>query len=156
MPAYHVQESAIIDAPADRLYNILADYHQGHPSILPKRYFKRLDVLEGGQGAGTVIRVEMSALGTTAQYTMTVSEPQPGRILQEEDPTAGVVTTFTVEPLDDGARSRVTIATEARTPSGPRGWLEKLVTPPVSRRIYRQELQQLAQVAQETTGGGFA
>lgn len=157
MSSYYVEESAVIDAPPRRVYDILADYQEGHPSILPQQYFKRLDVLQGGRGEGTVIYVVMKALGATAEYTMTVTEPQPGRVLQEEDESAGVLTTFTVDPLDDGARSRVTIATKARTASGIRGQLEKLITTPVSRRIYRQELQQLAQVAQsQGTAGGFA
>lgn len=157
MSSYYVEESAVIDAPPQRVYDILADYQEGHPSILPQQYFKRLDVLQGGRGEGTKIYVVMNALGTTAEYTMTVSEPQPGRVLQEEDQDAGVLTTFTVDPLDDGARSRVTIATEARTAPGLRGQLEKLITPPISRRIYRQELQQLAQVAQsQGAAGGFA
>lgn len=157
MSGYHVEESAVIDAPPELLYNILADYQEGHPSILPQQYFKRLDVLEGGRGEGTRIHVVMNALGTTAEYTMTVTEPEPGRVLQEADEAAGVVTTFTVEPLDNGTRSRVTIATDARTAPGLRGQIEKLITPSVSRRIYREELQQLAQVAQsQSTAGGFA
>lgn len=156
MSSYYVEESAVIDAPPQRVYDILADYHEGHPSILPEQYFKRLDVLEGGRGEGTKIYVVMNALGATAEYTMTVTEPEPGRVLQEEDRDAGVLTTFTVEPLDDGARSRVTIATDARTAPGLRGQIEKLITPPVSRRIYRQELQQLVHVAQSrSSAGGF-
>ena len=51
-----------------------------------------------------------------------------------------------IAPLDDG-RTRVTIATEARTNPGVRGMLEKVMNPPIARRIYREELQQLADVA---------
>ena len=36
MARYTVQASAHIDAPADRIYGIIADYHVGHPGILPK------------------------------------------------------------------------------------------------------------------------
>jgi hypothetical protein len=31
--------SKIVDAPADVLYSILADYQNGHASILPNSYF---------------------------------------------------------------------------------------------------------------------
>jgi hypothetical protein len=43
----------------------------------------------------------------------------------------------------------VTIATDAAASSGVKGWLERLFNPAVMRRIYRQELQQLAAYAQK-------
>jgi hypothetical protein len=67
-------------------------------------------------------------------------------LLVEEDEATGTMTTFSLEPLDD-ARTRVTIATETRTSPGLRGLVEKLMNPPISRRIYREELQKLAEVA---------
>lgn len=149
MNTYHVQASATIDAPAARIYGIISDYQKGHPAILPSRYFTELRVTRGGQGAGTEIIVKMNVLGAQALYQMTVSEPEPGRVLQEEDPAAGVVTTFTVDPLNGGHQSQVTIATTAQTSPGLKGWLEKLMTPAIARRIYREELAQLATVAQQ-------
>ncbi len=146
MNTYLAQESAVIDAPAERLYEIIADYHRGHPAILPSRYFAELTVVEGGQGLGTVIRVRMNVFGSKTLLNMKVTRAEPGRLLVEEDEASGTVTTFSLEPLADG-RTRVTIATESRTSPGPRGWLEKLMNPPISRRIYREELQQLAKVA---------
>ena len=148
MNHYQVQVSSIIHAPAQDIYAVIADYHQGHPSILPPRYFTSLEVIKGGQGAGTEISVAMDVFGTKARYHMTVSEPEPGRVLLEEDVDAGVITTFTVDPIDDGTNSRVTILTDAQTGPGLRGWIEKLVTPAVSRRIYREELAQLDRVMQ--------
>lgn len=148
MSSYHVEASAVIDAPAGRVYGIISDYHAGHPAILPPRYFTRVEVKEGGRGAGTVAAVEMNVFGAQVLYEMTVTEPEPGRVLREEDPQAGVVTTFTVDPVNDGEQSRVTIATTARTSPGVRGWLEKLTNPAITRRIYREELAQLAAVAQ--------
>ncbi len=62
----------------------------------------------------------------------------------EMDDALGVTTTFTVEPLDGGSHSRVTIATDAAIRPGIAGWLERLFNPSMMRRIYRQELQQLA------------
>ena len=57
MSTYLARESAVIEAPAERLYGIIADYHEGHPAILPARYFSDLTVVEGGLGLGTVIPV---------------------------------------------------------------------------------------------------
>ena len=146
MNTYLARESAVIDAPAGQLYEIIADYHEGHPAILPARYFSDLTVIEGGQGKGTVIRVQLNVLGTKTLFNLQVTRAEPGRLLVEEDGAAGVVTTFELEPLEDG-RTRVTISTEARTSPGMRGIIEKLMNPPVTRRIYREELQQLAEVA---------
>src|SRR5512139_3896517 len=53
MAEIRVSESALVPAPASLTYDIIADYRTGHPSILPTEYFGRLDVLEGGRGAGT-------------------------------------------------------------------------------------------------------
>lgn len=146
MSTYFAQESAVINAPADKLYEIIADYHEGHPAILPSRYFTDISVVEGGQGVGTVVAVQMNVFGSKALFNLRVTKAEPGRLLVEEDEATGTVTTFSLEPLEDG-RTRVTIATESRTSPGLRGLLEKVMNPIVTRRIYREELQQLAKVA---------
>lgn len=144
-----VEQSAMIPAPPEKVYAILADYRVGHPAILPRPTFRELAVEEGGQGAGTVLRVQMDVMGVKQSYHLRVSEPDPGRILVEEDPDVGLKTTFTVAPLKGGQRSLVTIATASRTSPGLRGLMERLVNPPVTRRIYRQELQQLSDYVQQ-------
>ena len=145
MSTYLAQESAVIEAPADRLNGINADYHEGHPAILPARYFGDLTVVEGGQGQGTLMQVQMNVFGSKALFNLRVTKAEPGRLLVEEDEAAGVVTTFSLEPLD-GGRTRVTIATEARTSPGLRGMVERLLNPAVTRRIYREELGLLARL----------
>jgi hypothetical protein len=129
------------------VYAILSDYRVNHLAILPKSYFTELTVEKGGQGAGTIIRVRMKVMGKELAYRQIVSEPQPGRVLMEADAAAGVTTTFTVEPLNDGQHSRVTIATDAKASPGVMGWMERLFNPAVMRRIYQQELQQLVEYA---------
>lgn len=152
MTRIYIEASAIIDARPEEVYPILADYHEGHPAILPKPYFVDLIVEEGGQGAGTVIRVLMKVLGVERTYRMEVSEPEPGRVLVETDRDAGVTTTFTVEPLDDGKQARVTIATDMTASPGLMGLIEKWLNPPISRLIYKKELQQLADYVRSRTG----
>ena len=149
MTHYHAEASDIINAPPEDVYAIIADYHEGHPAILPARYFTDLNVTEGGQGEGTAVTVHMNVFGAKALFDMVVSEPEPGRVLVEEDKSAGVVTTFTLEPIDGGKQTRLTISTDARASSGLRGLIEKLVNPVISRKIYREELQQLAQIVQD-------
>jgi len=140
----HAEASKVIDASPASIYAVLSDYRVGHPAILPKPYFKELTVEQGGQGAGTVMLVRMEVMGVKKTYHLTVSEPEPGRVLVETDQEAGVTTAFTVEPLDGGTQSRVTIATDSRPSPGIQGKIEKLINPPITRRIYARELQQLA------------
>ncbi|MCB0121596.1 MAG: SRPBCC family protein [Caldilineaceae bacterium] len=149
MGTYHVTAARTVNAPARDVYALISNYHTGHPAILPPRYFKALQVVQGGIGAGTVVDVDMEVFGVKAHYHLTVSEPDPGHILQEEDPALGTLTTFTVEPINE-TQSEVTIATTMRAAPGIRGWIEKLMNPPVMRKIYREELAQLDDVAQRS------
>jgi hypothetical protein len=155
MGQYYVSESREIAAPIQAVYAILSDYHEGHPSVLPKQYFKSLTVEEGGVGAGTVATVTMEVYGNKQTLRLTVTEPVPGRILVEEDATAGVITQFKLDPLDDGG-TRVTIATDFRDAGGLRGFFERMMNPAITRRIYREELALLDEVARSRVGQGGA
>jgi uncharacterized protein YndB with AHSA1/START domain len=150
MSHYTVTASAKIPAPADHVYAILADYETGHRAILPERYFTDMIVTNGGVGAGTEIVVHMSVFGQTTIFNLTVTEPEPGRVLQEADEEVGLTTTFTLDPSSDGATTTVTIHTIAKTSSGLKGMIEKWMNPPITRQIYNEELQNLAKPAQKT------
>jgi hypothetical protein len=154
MSQIHVDVSDIIDASPEEIYAILSDYRGGHLSILPKPYFTGLTVEQGGQGAGTVAVAEMNVLGAKRTYRLVVTEPEPGRLMVETDEGAGVVTSFKIEPLEGGARSRVTISTDAKTSPGFAGFMERLLNPPITGRIYREELKQLADVARRRRAAG--
>lgn len=143
MPAIHVAATGAVPAPPATVYALLADYHHGHPSILPPA-FSDFAVEEGGTGAGTTFRFRLTLLGRTNASRGVVTEPQPGRVLVETYPDSGIVTTFTVEP--DGAGSRVTFASDWTKP-GLAGWLERLVAVPALRRLFRDELALLARRA---------
>ncbi|MCA9955786.1 MAG: SRPBCC family protein [Anaerolineales bacterium] len=144
MNQYEVSVSRVIDAPPAAVYAIFADYHHSHAAVLPKPYFTSMTVEKGGTGAGTEITVEMAVMGVKTTYHMVVTEPEPGRVLQEEDKAVGLVTTFTIDPINDGQASQVTLYTRARTAPGLRGFIEKLITPPITRKIYNEELDLLA------------
>jgi hypothetical protein len=141
----HVEASDVIDARPAEVYAVLSDYHVGHAAILPKPYFADMTVEQGGKGAGTVIRLRMKVFGTERIFREVVSEPEPGKVLVETDEAAGVSTTFTIEPLEGGEKSRVVIATDSRLSPGLRGIMEKLLNPPLMRRLYQQELRNLAE-----------
>jgi hypothetical protein len=149
MTPLYVKASRIVDARPETIYAILRDYRVGHRAILPKPYFASMTVESGGQGAGTVVNVEMQVMGVERRFRLFVTEPEPGRILQEADPQADIITTFTVEPVGDGSQSSVTIASVAETQAGVTGMMERLLNPLITRHIYNQELENLALVVQQ-------
>jgi hypothetical protein len=142
-----VKATAVVPAPASRVYRIIADYHRAHPSILPPEYFDDLVVEEGGVGAGTRISFTMNAYGSKTRSRAHITEPEPGRVLVETVEGSGIVTRFLVDPLA-GDRSQVTI--ETRYPlGGLRGWFERLVVPGYLKKVYTAELELLKARAAE-------
>jgi hypothetical protein len=94
----------------------------------------------------------MNVFGAKVRYELVVTKAEPGRLLVEEDKSAGVITTFTLDPVIGTGQTRVTITTEAKTSPGFKGVMEKLLNPAIMRKIYSQELEQLAQVVQQKQG----
>lgn len=148
MSDYEISSSARIDAPAASCYGVIADYHVGHPAIVPPRAFGSFVVEAGGTGAGTRVRFTMKALGQERTVLGIVTEPEPGRVLVESYPESGVVTTFIVEPLGDRA-SKVTISSVLPSPDGLRGVLERWFTRTFLLGVYREELGRLAMYLRE-------
>jgi polyketide cyclase/dehydrase/lipid transport protein len=142
-----ISASALIPARRERVYSLLANYRDGHPRILPPQ-FSGLVVEQGGVGAGTVIRFQMSVLGKKQNFRAAITEPEPGRVLAETflEP-AGAVTTFTVDPGAAPADCHVTISTEIPTRQGFMGTVEKIFSRLLLRPIYAKELANLAHVA---------
>ncbi len=149
MSKVYVEVEGVIDAPAQEVYDIIADYEHGHPHILPDEHFSDLTVEEGGKGEGTIVRFRNKAGGVDRAYRMQVVEPEPGRVLVEKD-TEGtdLATTFTVTPVD-GSKSRVRISTEWTASGGIKGLVERLFAPRMLRPVYEKELGQLAEVARK-------
>lgn len=133
-----IEASKDIAAEPSKIYDVLADYEVGHPAILPKQFFSGLDVIEGGRGEGTKIRV----YAKSRTFNFDVTEPEPGRVLVETDPELGVSTIFTVDPIENGAR--VSFETTMRASKGVAGVIERLFAPMMMRYAYRKELEQLA------------
>ena len=148
MASIRVSAERVIAAPAARVYDLIADYRDGHPRILPPEYFGAISVERGGRGAGTRIRFEMKAFGKVNVGLAEVTEPVPGRELREtlDD---GIVTTFRIDPLDEGT-TRVTIETSYDKP-GLRGFLESILAPRFLRKVFVAELALLAREATRAT-----
>ena len=149
MATHQVSASRHIQAAARKVYDLIADYRHGHPRILPKPYFRSLNVEQGGYGAGTIINFQMQLMGRTQSFRSTITEPEPGRILVETDMNTGAITTFTVDPLSDGQEALVTITTTTMVPDGLAGKIQGWLTTQLLRPVYEKELDQLAAVASE-------
>jgi hypothetical protein len=144
MRTYRVSSTGRVDAPAARVYEVIADYRRHHPHIVPPEYFRRLEVLKGGVGAGTRTLVEMRVLGATQVFEQEVTELEPGRILVETNQDGSGVTTFTVDKAGSGESTQVTIATEIVAKAGFSGLLERLLVSAMLPRIYEKEIARLA------------
>ena len=135
----------VIQAPADQVYRIIADYRDLHPRILPKGYFLSLNVEEGRYGAGTIVSFTMRIMGRTQSFRSLITEPEPGRLLVETDIRSETPTSFQVLPAGDLSTTRVTISTELKG----RNRVEALLAKPVLEKIYRQELELLSRLAED-------
>lgn len=139
--------SAVIPARRERVYSLISNYRDGHPRILPKQ-FTSLVVEEGGIGAGTVIRFQMSFFGKKQTFRAAITEPEPGRVLVETDlDSNGAITTFTVNPGHAPADTNVTISTELPVRAGLLGTMERTLSTLFLRPIYKRELENLARVS---------
>lgn len=147
MSAFTFSSGAKINAPASKVYDLIADYHVGHQKIVPPQYFEGIEVEKGGRGAGTIIRVTMRVLGASRTYRAAVTEPEPGRVLTETDLATGLATTFTVVP--NGDATDVTITTVAPERPGFRAAVEAWLVKRMLKNVYRDELALIAKVAAE-------
>lgn len=146
MTGHVASASARIRAPASVVYRLIADYRNGHDRILPRPPFVDLEVEEGGFGEGTVIRVRMKALGTVQTFRARITEPEPGRTLVETNDT-GYVTTFTVDPIEEGREARVTISSDRVGRGRIRAAIEKVLVGRMLRSTFEKELALLAEAA---------
>ncbi|PRX45504.1 polyketide cyclase/dehydrase/lipid transport protein [Prauserella shujinwangii] len=122
-----------IDAPAEQVRALVADYAETRPKILTEHY-RDYEVTEGGQGAGTVVRWKLQATSKRVRDVVaTVSEPEPGTLV-ETDANSSMVTTWTVR--EAGARSLVRIQTSWQGASGIGGFFEKTFAPAGLKRIH--------------------
>ena len=146
MAQIRIEADGMVDAPAERVYGILADYERHHPKILPPA-FSDFHVEEGGIGEGTVMRFKVKSGGRTRTFHQHVTEPDRGRVLQESGTDSSEVTRFTVTP--DGDRSHVRIETTWEGAGGIAGFFERTFAPRLLRSVYLDELARLNRYATE-------
>ncbi|MEV5296880.1 SRPBCC family protein [Amycolatopsis methanolica] len=132
-----------IDAPADKVRALVADYAETRPKILTEHY-RDYEVVEGGTGAGTKAKWKLQATSKRVRdVAASVSEPEAGTLV-ETDANSSMVTTWTVRPA--GERSVVRVETTWQGAGGIGGFFEKTFAPGGLRRIYDGVLGKLAEL----------
>lgn len=145
MGVVHVAVEREIAAPPEAVVDVLRDYRNGRPRILPPNY-TGYRVEEGGIGEGTVVSYRLKVGPREREYRIRVSEPGPGRLV-ERDQQSSLVTTWSVEPGDGPRVSRVRLETEWQGAGGIGGFFEARFAPPGLRRVYTDLLDRLAEAA---------
>jgi hypothetical protein len=147
MSKLHLSAERLVDAPADVVYQCIADYQHHHrPGGFLPPAFHDLQITRGGIGAGTVMSFQVTLGGRTRTVTHAVTEPEPGRVLVESNDLDW--TTFTVEPVGKQAHVRVDTVMDVR---GLPGLLTRLLAPRLMQPLYADELKRLERHAQATT-----
>lgn len=136
-------------ASAATVLEVLRDYRNHHPNILPPA-FSGFVVEEGGYGVGTVMRFDMK-IGGRSQLLRSRATESTADTLREEVLGRQMDTLFTVTPV--GTQSRTRIETRWQPAPGVAGILERFFAPRMIEQIYRDELGRLDAYAQRLENG---
>ncbi len=131
-----------VGAPAQEVFDALADYAEVRPRLLPSQY-SGFAVREGGVGAGTVAQWRLQATSKRARDVVaTVSVPVP-LTLVESDANSSMVLTWTVAPQGEKS-SVVTVEAVWNGAGGVGGFFERAFAPKGLNRIHDEVLAKLA------------
>jgi hypothetical protein len=131
----------VVDAPVAEVRAALADYEDVRPKILTEQ-FSEYRVESGGHGAGTRVHWKLAATSKRVRDCLVdVVESLDGSLV-ERDQNSSMVTTWAVEPVEEG-RSRVTAATTWDGARGIGGFFERRFAPKGLARIYDGVLDNL-------------
>ena len=131
--------TVLIDAPPARVLAAVADYQTVRPKILSANY-SGYQVLEGGQGQGTVVAWKLQATESRVRDVKSAVEVA-GHSVIEKDANSSMVTTWTVAPAGTG--STVTTKTSWTGAGGVKGFFEKTFAPLGLRKIQAEVLGNL-------------
>ncbi|MFD7537029.1 SRPBCC family protein [Streptomyces sp. NPDC059819] len=132
----------IVAADPETVFDMLADYKDGRPKLLPE-HFSEYEVREGGDGEGTLVHWKLQATSKRVRdCLLEVTEPTDGQLV-ERDRNSSMVTTWTVTPAGEG-RSKVVVSTVWNGAGGIGGFFERTFAPKGLGRIYDAILAKLA------------
>lgn len=131
--------SILVDAPPEKVLAAVADYQSVRPKILSSHY-RDYQVLQGGQGAGTVASWKLQATKSRVRDVQ-ANVDVAGHAVIEKDANSTMITNWTVAPAGPG--SSVTLTTTWAGASGVKGFFEKTFAPLGLRRIQAEVLANL-------------
>ncbi|MGJ6121116.1 SRPBCC family protein [Mycolicibacterium fluoranthenivorans] len=123
--------TVLIDATPEAVLAAVADYQTVRPKILSSHY-SNYQVLEGGQGAGTVVSWKLQATESRVR-DIKATVDVAGKTVIEKDANSTLVTNWTVAPAGTG--STVTVKTSWKGAGGVKGFFEKTFAPLGLRKI---------------------
>jgi carbon monoxide dehydrogenase subunit G len=129
----------LIDATPDAVLSAVADYEGVRPKILSHHY-SDYQVLQGGQGAGTVVKWKLQATESRVRDVQSAVDVA-GRTVIERDANSSMVTNWTVAPAGPG--SSVTVKTSWKGAGGVKGFFEKTFAPLGLKKIQAEVLANL-------------
>lgn len=129
----------LVNATPEAVLTAVADYEVVRPKILSPHY-SAYAVLEGGQGAGTVVTWKLQATKSRVREVKAVVDVA-GRTVIEKDQNSTLVTNWTVAPAGPG--SSVTVKTSWKGAGGIGGFFEKTFAPLGLRKIQAEVLANL-------------
>ena len=140
MGQVNASSSIEVTATPAKAFEALADYAVLRPKILTGQYLD-YQVLEGGQGDGTVVQWTLRATEKRSRdVKATVSVA--GSTITETDANSSMVTTWTVSPRGDG--TTVTTTTKWDGAGGVGGFFERTFAPLGLKKIQAGVLENLA------------
>lgn len=131
--------TVLINAAPDAVLAAVADYQTVRPKILSSHY-SAYQVLEGGQGAGTVATWKLQATEKRVR-DVKANVDVAGHAVIEKDANSTMVTNYTVAPAGTG--STVTVKTSWQGAGGIGGFFEKTFAPLGLRKIQAEVLENL-------------
>lgn len=139
MAQVSASSSITITATPEQALDALTDYETMRPRILPQQY-RDYQVLEGGQGDGTVANWTLQATEKRSR-NVKASVSVSGTTVTERDANSSMVTTWEVTPAGTG--STITTTTEWKGAGGIGGFFERTFAPLGLRKIQEQTLANL-------------
>ena len=138
--------SVLIDAAPDKVLAAVSDYTTVRPKILSAHYLD-YEVLEGGQGAGTVATWKLQA--TKSRVRDVKADRRCRRTHRHrEGRQLSMVTNWTVAPAGPG--SSVTVKTSWQGAGGIGGFFEKTFAPLGLKKIQAEVLENLKKAVESS------
>ena len=131
--------SILLNAEPAAVLEAIADYRTVRPRILSAN-FSEYEVLEGGQGRGTIATWKLQATKSRARQ-IRADVDVAGHTVIEKDANSSLITRWTVAPAGPG--SSVTVKTTWTGGAGVKGFFEKTFAPLGLRRIQDEVLANL-------------